>query len=367
MSRHTKSPRELPGEFRPFLHGIHHDNYLEELGGDSGSDFELVTGQRLQNIKRILLYAHRCVIPDPLFYNCEYFPSEREELVFKSQIRLTNFLDFLFVIRPLVEHNIVAFYPQHEHGGAGFPINRFRSVDFEDWIRANWDQLSFAEKSDIEQDWGRELALKYGPARLESGRRTYAELFFFGQRYGAQLLCPSHIPLDVLDLMVAHGLAKVERPIATEQAQMLRTLFRTQLPSAIHYLTMEDIVSVRENDLAFSEYRRSLGAAILRIHDFESDYDPMELQRSISSFIADATEKAKAAIDQSGALSKMKEKFWEFGWGMILPLLLMPDPGLTAGFLATVGIVTGITAQAKTKQPSRDALLRHYGIWNPVS
>src|SRR5579883_2231511 len=61
-------PREKRGEMRPLFHGKFNRS-ADEFGGDS--PFHWITSpnnRRLSLLKRYLIYAHRIVLPDPLFY-----------------------------------------------------------------------------------------------------------------------------------------------------------------------------------------------------------------------------------------------------------------------------------------------------------
>src|SRR5262249_27419988 len=116
------------------------------FGGDESYPWESADdSHRIDRLKRYLLYAHRIVLPDPLWYILQFLSAESDYLsgrssddqyVAMSRTALANFLYFLHRIRPLVEAGIVAFYPQYEHTGVGFPNYVFEDGRFCDWLRS---------------------------------------------------------------------------------------------------------------------------------------------------------------------------------------------------------------------------------------
>jgi hypothetical protein len=157
------------GEFRPLLHGRIH-TAADVFGGDAGYVFsEGGAEARVAALKRYLLYAHRIVLPDPLFYVNQYFGSDLDELREQGRRSLVGFLDFLYPIRTLVRSGIVSFYPQYEHGAVTEPMQLFNDRDFDDWVEAG----------DADTD---EKLL------LEAGQPLVSELLFFCERFEGGLL-----------------------------------------------------------------------------------------------------------------------------------------------------------------------------------
>jgi hypothetical protein len=122
------------GEFRPILHGQIHDSAYR-FGGDESHPWERAGNEeRLAGLKRLLLYSHRVVLADPLWYVNQWLGREiDDEYSTRSRAGLTHLLDFVYLIKDLIRSDIILFYPQYEHTGVGFSSHLFEDQEFLDW------------------------------------------------------------------------------------------------------------------------------------------------------------------------------------------------------------------------------------------
>jgi len=177
------------GEFAPILHGKIHDSaYL--FGGDQFHPWESPGNPaRVARLKQYLLYAHRVILPDPLWYLCQFFAFrdyKNDEYVTRSRIALTNYLDFLYSIRVLIQTDIVSFYPQYEHTSGGFPRDIFKDERFIEWLQTQSDND------------GGTIVAKYGYPKI-------LELLFYCVRYNASCT------IDILRLSTGQKLNNLSK------------------------------------------------------------------------------------------------------------------------------------------------------------
>jgi len=353
-------------QFRPILHGRY--TAAAVFGGDESHPWESSDdGRRIDRLKRYLLYAHRIVLPDPVWYIMQYLSPESQyvagqeedgQFVAKSRAALSNFLFFLHRIRSLVDANIVSFYPQYEHTGVGFPDHVFKDTKFCDWYRA----------SDLYD--GDEIS---GPILFHN---QIIELLFYTVRNNASCLVDNPRLLPVLDCVIRYVDFSLRdypeghaSPVKAKERAVLNTLAEARLPT-LESISLDDIVRVRQDSVGFNEWRKAFGDAVQLIES--SREDALVVRSAIDDSIAGGREKLRKEVEQSPFLSAVKDQ----GAKLVLGSTAI---GALIGKLAGVAfnpVATGAAAtsaallvvkdwmKARRKHADRAALLRHYTVWH---
>jgi hypothetical protein len=352
-------------EFRPILHGrIGAAAHI--FGGDAGHPWESADdAPRLNGLKRYLIYAHKLVLPDPLFYIMQFVPStqqyargEEESLfVAKSRIALANYLHFLHTVRGLVEAGIVSFYPQYEHTGVGFPSELFHDVNFCNWYERR------AQRNP------REMML------CEALHSNLIELLFYCRRYDATCLIEDQrlIPIFRSLLEYRESVLQNEREARLFHARakervILNRLGEATLPT-LEGISLSDIVAVRQDGRGFGEWRKAFGDAILAVESQESD--EASIREHVAYLLADGREKLNKEINKSSFLQKIKDQGSKLflgsaaiGWGLgkIAEEVTSGAPFAIAAGSSALWVTTEWLKE-RSQRRSRAALLRHYTVW----
>ncbi len=177
-------PTSLTYEHCPLMHGILHRDAVI-FGGD-GSDAFNINEQINDNAKRInrlkfyLLYSHKIILPDPMFYLCQYFSLETGPYIKKGKYQLAAFFNFLYEIRELVKSNVILFYPQYEHSGVGFHSKLFGNEHYENWLENRAEMLDIHA---INPKFDSTTA----PYLFSYAQEPITQLFFFCSRYKASI------------------------------------------------------------------------------------------------------------------------------------------------------------------------------------
>jgi hypothetical protein len=357
-------------EFRPILHGRITDA-AETFGGDEGHPWESEDdSKRLDRLKRYLLYAHRIVLPDPIWYIMQYLRRPKEyskgqstdnEFVTKSRTALGNFLNFLYTVRKLIERGVIAFYPQYEHGAAGFPQKYFEDPRFCEWYRKSKPRTS----SEI-------LA-------CQDGHQLVTELLFYGVRNNASCVLDNPRLVPVFDALLEYGdsgltelTASIENPAIAKKRAVLQRMADLKLPT-LEKLSIDDIVSARVDSVGFNEWRRSLQDAIREIES--SQQNESAVQHAVADALSDGRRKLEREIEKSSFWAKAKDQTAKLvlgsaSVGAATQLLLTGTFAATAGAaVATAAGCAGLVilkewfSERKTRLANA-ALMRHYAIWD---
>jgi hypothetical protein len=339
------------GEFAPILHGRIHDTaYL--FGGDEGHPWESPHNlARVGRLKQYLLYAHRIILPDPIWYICQYFAfkdRKDDEYVARSRAALTNYLDFLYLIRDLIQTDIVSFYPQYEHTGGGFPQEIFEDQRFIEWFNTQTDS-----KSDIPV------------ARLIHNR--ILELLFYCIRYDASCTIDNPRLKPVLESVLEFGQALGGRHIETKvdsvarkERNALKSLVTLPLPTA-EKLELKEIIAVRREGDGFQRWRSYLQEGLLRIES--KGLDSSALQKAVRESLAHGKQALEREFGQSSLLSKIKDDVGTFTVGAMAGWIVGdPSGGLATGAVSVgLNILKDFFVKRKDRE-SRKALLKHYTL-----
>ena len=338
----------VPGEFRPLLHGRIH-KAADVFGGDAGYVFgEGGTGARVTALKRYLLYAHRIVLPDPLFYVNQYFGSDLDDLRELGRRSLVGFLDFLHTIRSLVRSGTVSFYPQYEHGGIVEPMPLFRDQGFDHWV----------ETGDADAD--KRLL-------LEAGQPLVSELLFFCERFEADC---SFDRVDfelILAAMARYGGVLPDRDAAVardrvldEQRAGLERLGTVSLPG-LDELPINEILALRAQGEGFDRWRDALGQGLRRI---EGDAAPEVVREAVVESLVRGGREVEREVKKSGLLAAAKGPTQTLAIGAVAgfavggPLGALAGTGISAVLTTLVDYVGGRANRREAK-----ALAAHYSVW----
>jgi hypothetical protein len=336
------------GEFRPLLHGRIH-TAAAVFGGNAGYVFrEGGSDARVAALKRYLLYAHRVVLPDPLFYVNQYFGADFDDLRERSRRALIGFLDFLYAIRTLVRSEIVSFYPQYEHGGVTEPTHLFRDRDYDDWVEAG------------EADADEKLL-------LEAGQPLISELLFFCQRFEADCSFDRSDFESILAAMTSYGGVLSDRHAAVardrvlgEERAALETLGTVSLPGLDH-LPIDEIVAVRAQAEGFDCWRDALGEGLRRI---EGSVAPEAVREAVAETLARGGREVEREAKKSGLLETARGPAQTLAIGAVGgfavggPLGALAGSGISAVLTTLVEYVGG-----RADRRTANALAAHYSVW----
>lgn len=345
--RNAPTPYErvagVRGEFRPILHGRIH-RAARVFGGDRGLAFrEGDPEARLAALKRYLLYAHRIVLPDPLFYVNQYFVSE-PDLFEKSRSSLIGFLDFLHSIEALVKSGIVSFYPQYEHG-RGNPVESFKDNEFSRWVRA--------------EDVGPEEEVL-----LRAGQAMITELLFFCGRFEADCSFDRPEFERVLAAMTAFGhdlqAEQIRDRARKNDRAALERLGSVALPGLEH-LSMKDVVAVRTKAEGFDRWRDALGEGLRQI---EGEAEPEQIEGAVRDTLARGCRQVEEEVESSGFFATARRPTQSLTIGAITGMIF----GGPAGALLGASASTAMTVLVEYlggfgERKSTRALRAHYSVW----
>lgn len=361
-------PNLESGEFRPFLHGIHHRDAVSGFGGNSSADFnpdEELRAERSKTLRRMLLYAHRFVIPDPLLWINQYFQGRENALFHLGKKRLVEFLDLLYKLEPLIKNGTILFYPLCElhflsdriSVGEGIE-DPFKDSGFHDWIESQ--SLGLEDTND-------EFLEKFKIMKLQT---RISEMLFFCSRYGAHLLMDQPELLTAFQYMeiydvksLRQSMGKKPLHIVKEEQKNLGTLARIELPDQFSGIKIEDIVLARQNEEAFEEYRESLRSGLKEAHEQKLEDDPEEIRKIINWYLRDGRQKLEKQIKEASVLSIMKEKMTDFTWGSFINFLINPA-ALTGSVFSVLGKTVKAAVEGELDNARRAALLKHYAVWS---
>jgi hypothetical protein len=345
--------RPVAGEFRPLLHGqLHRSAYA--FGGDESHPWEHGdSSERVIGLKRFLLYSHRLVLADPLWYINQYFGGETDtQYTAKSRLALARFLDFVYTTRELIQADIVLFYPQYEHTGLGFEKNAFQDDGFMDWYKRLPPEKRHADPF------------------AASAHHHVVELLFYFVRNGASAFIDNPKLLPAFESVLAFGRALggthrvvMADSIESEHRAAMQTLSSISLPT-LDALSLRDIVAVRTQADGFEQFRSALREGLLRI-DSAASADHGVIREAVNDSLATGRAACEREMEGSSFLSHVHENMASFGIGALAGLMA-GDPTLG---LATGGATAGLTVLYKyvsglDDQTARQAVLRHYAVWD---
>jgi hypothetical protein len=355
------TPSEHAGEFRPFIHG-RLNNVAERFGGDSGLVWTSIDSPEvaLSGLKQHLLYAHRLVLPDPLFYILQSADRVDDTNFEQSRQGLANFLQFLSSIRDLIEANIVFFYPQYEHGY--LPEQLFVDESFHDWFLG-----SVTEGNAPHTD----------PLATHALQEIVVELTYYCTRYHASCA----IADDERSAKWLEGLFRYSRrkdrelgqalgnPVITKQQAAYQRLIQLSLkvPSG---LSIDDLVQARHSSAGFAEWRSALSQC-LELIDSDSTSEK-DLQKAITELTVPTVEKLDAEVARSSLLAKAFNESRDFMLGSTSAGLAITM--LAGGPVSALAIPTGVIISsamkvlaawmgARDEARSLSALRKHYVLW----
>lgn len=344
---YERAPGER-GEFRPLLHGLVHEA-ADVFGGDSSYVFrDGDSTARIGALKRYLLYAHRIVLPDPLFYVNQHLGSSSDGLREESRRSLIGFLDFLYPIRELVRGGIVSFYPQYEHGGI-MGTHLFQDDGFESWIEADEDQTG-------------------DKVLLEAGQPLVSELLFFCERFGADCSFDRPDFESILAAMARYGGALSDRYAATARDRVLakeraalETLGTVSLPG-LDQLPIEEIVAVRTNAEGFDRWRDALGEGLLRID--EGSAAPETVKEAVAESLVRGSREVERDLKESELLAAAKGPARTLAIGAVAGFAAAGPPGaLVGGGISAVLTTLAEYVGGRADRHAAKALAAHYSVW----
>lgn len=335
-----------PGEFRPLIHGVVH-NSAEMFGGNGLSSWESAgQADRLRVLKRYLLYSHRVILPDPLFYMNQFLNSSDEALFNRSRLALGTFLDFLYATRSLIVNGAIAFYPQYEHGVIS-PYY-FESSEFNDWMQSH-------PHSD------EDLLI------FEAGHPDIIQLLFLCERYGASCFIDRAVYERVLEKVLQWGQAlggttlsaTVDAVSEVDRAALSR-LASLDLPE-LDRLSLQDVLNVRTQSDGFSRWRTSLREGLTRI---DSEFvEQTALKAAVADSLADGQAALETEIRKSSLLSAAREQSGKLIIGAIAGALTGGPWGTAAGVAGAASTVLYDFFKSRTKRNAQRSLSQHYALW----
>jgi hypothetical protein len=336
------------GEYRPLLHGRIHQA-ADVFGGDAGYVFgEGDPEVRIAALKRYLLYAHRIVLADPLFYVNQYFGSDLDDLREQGRRALAGFLDFLYAIQPLVRNGIVSFYPQYEHGMITDPLQLFKDRDYDRWVR-------------VGEGDAKEILL------LEAGQPLVSELLFYCERFEADC-CFDRADFErILAAMTRYGGELADRHAAVardrvlgEERAALATLGVVSLP-ALDRLSIGDVVAVRAQAEGFDLWRDALGEGLRRI---EGTADPETVKEAVAESLVRGGRAVDRQVKTSGLLETAKGPAQTLAIGALAGLTVGGPIGAVAGSGVSAVLTTLVKyAGGRADRHAAKALAAHYSVW----
>lgn len=337
---------QVYGEFRPILLRQVHKNAAPF---DDSSSFENISNAfRIDIMKRNLLYSHKVVIPDALFWVNQFFGDEKEtEWTKRGRLRLTGYLDFLYSIRPLVKKQIVLFYPEYEYGS--LPGEAFYDKEFVEWIGKD----QFDEEKSL---------------RCEVAHEDILRLLFYCVRYGASCTLDQGIYEPILSEVLRFGKAMggqftvtKENMKSREQIALVNRLAQISIPN-LGNISIDDIVAVRSQSEAFNHWRDLLSEGIQSI---EETGDPGLVSESVKDSLARGKEAIDQEIKKSSLLSSAKESFYSFAIGAIAGVALGDalKAIATGSLTATLSILKEFLVSGKDRS-AKKSLLKHYASFN---
>lgn len=357
----------VAGECRPVLHGRITRSALT-FGGDEGHPWESADdSERLDKIKRYLLYAHRIVLPDPIWYIMQYLwrPRDYEEdiarendFVSKSRKGLAHFLRFLHTIKPLVNDGTISFYPQYEHTFIGFPQALFKAPDLCKWYGLTENRTDH------------ELTI------FEYGHHLIIELLFYCNRNQASCLLDNPALVPILGALVQFGdvgpvgqVSGVENFTRARDRNFLQRLVESPLPT-LATIAIEDIVAVRRDSEGFNQWRRALRDAIMLIESGQQSENI--IRGTITDALAEGRNSVQREMEKSGFLARAKDQTAKFVIGSAAVgaaiSAMMGNPVSAIPLVAAAGsgalFILKDWFAANRDRATQGSLMRHYAIWD---
>lgn len=297
------------------------------------------------HIKKLLLYYHRIVLPCGFSYICDYYTRGGEPTYERDKIAFINYLRLYAKLRELIQKGIVIFLPEIP---SFFPA-RDAVADLPQLD--NWSVFN---------DDGPVLIL----------RNIIEQSLWVGKEFGLDLFLPSKGAITFFN-KYSEVCRKALPESRVVDASVGELLLNCKLP-AVDFLSLEDMICVREGSDSFLAWRSSLRSVLERMYSdqLHGTFNEAELRRLAFEEFAAARIAVNKEISKSSFLSLTKDSgVRTVGIGVLTRLLTeMAAPG--AG-LITATATAGFTflwdyTRWKFKATERKqlgAIKSHYAVW----
>jgi len=288
--------------------------------------------RRMTTLKKYLLYAHEVIVPDPLVSILQYFHRDStQEQAAASRRALSAYFAMLSQLRPLVQSDIVGFYPE-------------------------WEVMPMREQR----------LLSALPASAETEPSDYPGLLLHVAmtiRYRGLLSLPDpESESSLLKIAFAPSHSRPEHATtggADDRAKVtLQRLASANLPD-LSSLPLSDIVTIRRDSEAFDSWRTTLAAAVAELHNGDDDG-----VRRAEAVLQEGTTRLRASRTTHELESVARSRGVSFALGIVRSLF--SSSPLTKAPLAALQGVGAILYEYAKRRPQRsahDASEAHYAVW----
>jgi hypothetical protein len=347
-----------PGEYRPLLHPSFHSSADPVIHIRAWDESARTVAS---NLGLYLLYAHRVVIPEPLhtlLLHCDMEFRRKESIE-----RLVHFLEFVDLVRPLIDAGVVEFYPNEE-------TYEYAATE-KDEVFLQWvQQQRFDAAARLAYEGSHVHILRLLRFCTRYDATVSIEDRFVGEGYGFRHLRNE----DALIQYLKHGRHTVapdhgERDLANRTLtelpdfRVLGTVLSSDVLSTAA-LDVDDILALRGQSSAFDEWRTNLLGAIRFVEERLPDVGPDAMRSQVAERLAPAEARIKREAASSSSLISIRDRGISFAIGAVAGFLTGGTAAaLPAGALALGGNATWDWLKGRGKQRERRALLNHYALW----